>query len=79
MPPSLLTPQGVAIDQEAVPVEKRSLLQRLIGRAEFSPLVLLVVEIVAFWLINHDFLSIQNISNTLAFTVNGWLARKNVP
>ena len=31
--------------------------------------LLLVAEIVAFWLINHDFLSVQNISNTLAFTV----------
>jgi simple sugar transport system permease protein len=53
----------------AHPVENTTLLQRLIGRAEFGPLVLLVVEIVVFWLINHDFLSIQNISNTLAFTV----------
>lgn len=50
-------------------MEKRSLLQRLIASPEFGPLVLLIVEIVVFWLINHDFLSVQNISNTLAFTV----------
>ena len=50
-------------------MEKRSLLQRLIASPEFGPLVLLVVEIVVFWLINHDFLSVQNISNTLAFSV----------
>jgi simple sugar transport system permease protein len=58
-----------ALTIEGLPVEKRSLLQRFIGRAEFGPLVLLVVEIIAFWSINHDFLSVQNISNTLAFTV----------
>lgn len=45
------------------------MLQRLISRAEFGPLVLLVAEIVAFWSINHNFLSVLNISNTLAFTV----------
>jgi len=32
-------------------------------------LVLLVVELAIFWSINHDFLSLRNISNTLAFTV----------
>ena len=50
-------------------MEHRTLLQRLISRPEFGPLVLLLVEIVAFWSINHDFLSVLNISNTLAFTV----------
>ena len=50
-------------------VEHRSLIQRLIARPEFGPLVLLVIEIAVFWSINHDFLSPQNISNTLAFTV----------
>ena len=30
---------------------------------------MLVVELVVFWSINHDFLSPLNISNTLAFTV----------
>ncbi len=46
-----------------------SCFQRLIARPEFGPFVLLVVELVVFWSINHDFLSPQNISNTLAFTV----------
>jgi simple sugar transport system permease protein len=50
-------------------MEKRSLLQQLIGRAEFGPLVLLVLELAVFWSINPDFLSPLNISNTLAFTV----------
>jgi simple sugar transport system permease protein len=50
-------------------MENRSLIQRLIARPEFGPLVLLVVEIVVFWGINPDFLSTQNISNILAFTV----------
>ena len=50
-------------------MENRSLVQRLIARPEFGPFVLLVVEIVVFWGINPDFLSPQNISNTLAFTV----------
>jgi simple sugar transport system permease protein len=50
-------------------VENRSLAQRLIARPEFGPFILLVAELVGFWAINHDFLSPQNISNTLAFTV----------
>ncbi|MCX5515113.1 ABC transporter permease [Kaistia algarum] len=50
-------------------MENRSLLQRLIAKPEFGPLVLLVVEVAVFWSINHDFLSPLNISNTLAFTV----------
>lgn len=50
-------------------VENHSFVQRLIGRSEFGPLVLLVVELVVFWAINPDFLSPQNISNILAFTV----------
>jgi simple sugar transport system permease protein len=50
-------------------VENRSLIQRLIARPEFGPFVLLVLELAVFWSINHDFLSPQNISNTLAFTV----------
>ena len=44
-------------------------LQRLIARPEFGPFVLLVVELVVFWRDQPDFLSPQNISNTLAFTV----------
>ena len=50
-------------------MENRSIIQRLIARPEFGPFVLLVVELVVFWGINHDFLSPQNISNILAFTV----------
>ena len=50
-------------------VENRSLIQRLIARPEFGPFVLLVAELAVFWAINPDFLSPQNISNTLAFTV----------
>jgi simple sugar transport system permease protein len=50
-------------------VNQRNLLQRAIARPEFGPFVLLVVELLGFWTINHDFLSEQNISNTLAFTV----------
>jgi simple sugar transport system permease protein len=42
---------------------------RVIARPEFGPLVLLALELIGFWAINHDFLSEQNISNTLAFTV----------
>jgi simple sugar transport system permease protein len=53
----------------AVPLENRPLILRLIARPEFGPLVLLVLELIVFWSINHDFLSALNISNTLAFTV----------
>ena len=48
---------------------QRSLAARLIARPEFGPFVLLVLELLVFWSINHAFLSPQNISNTLAFTV----------
>ncbi|TPI59632.1 ABC transporter permease [Mesorhizobium sp. B3-1-3] len=50
-------------------MENHSFVQRLVARPEFGPLVLLVVELVVFWGINPDFLSPQNISNILAFTV----------
>src|SRR3984885_2296984 len=50
-------------------LENRSLLVRAIARPEFGPFVLLALELCGFWAINHDFLSEQNISNTLAFTV----------
>ena len=53
----------------AAPLENRSLARRLIARPEFGPFILLVVELIVFWSINHDFLSPLNISNTLAFTV----------
>jgi simple sugar transport system permease protein len=50
-------------------VENRSILQRLVARPEFGPFVLLVLEIVVFQTLNQNFLSPQNISNTVAFTV----------
>jgi simple sugar transport system permease protein len=50
-------------------VDNRSLLQRLIAKPEFGPFILLVAEIVIFWSINPNFLSAQNISNTLVFSV----------
>ena len=50
-------------------MEQLSIVRRLIARPEFGPFVLLVVELAVFWSINHDFLSLLNISNTLAFTV----------
>lgn len=45
-----------------------SLLQKLISRSEFGPLVLLVLEIVIFTLWEPAFLSSTNIGNVLAFT-----------
>lgn len=48
---------------------QRGLLQTLIAKPEFGPLVLLVLEIVVFTAINPTFLSLGNIGNTLAFTV----------
>ena len=50
-------------------MENRSILQRFIARPEFGPFILLVMMIVVFQSINPSFLSLQNISNTLAFTV----------
>jgi len=50
-------------------VDSRPLILRLIAKPEFGPLVLLVLELLVFWSINHDFLSPLNISNMLAFTV----------
>ncbi len=50
-------------------MENRTLIQRLVARPEFGPLILLVAELVVFWSINHEFPSPLNISNTLSFTV----------
>lgn len=50
-------------------MQQRSLLQSFVSKPEFGPLVLLVLELVVFWSFNSDFLSLQNISNTLSFTV----------
>jgi simple sugar transport system permease protein len=48
---------------------EKTFAQRLIARSEFGPLVLLVLELLVFFSINPEFLSAQNISNTLTFTV----------
>lgn len=58
----------VATASDTPKAERPSLLQRLIGRAEFGPFVLLVVLIVVFTSINPAFLSTLNIGNLLAFT-----------
>lgn len=50
-------------------MENRSIVRKLIARPEFGPFVLLILEIIVFQTLNHNFLSPQNISNTLAFTV----------
>jgi simple sugar transport system permease protein len=50
-------------------VDLRLSLKQLVARPEFGPLVLLIGEIAVFTAINPNFLSILNISNTLAFTV----------
>jgi simple sugar transport system permease protein len=50
-------------------VDSRLILKQFVARPEFGPLVLLVAEIAVFTAINPNFLSILNISNTLAFTV----------
>ena len=50
-------------------MQQHSFLQRFIAKPEFGPLVLLVLELAVFWSLNPSFLSLQNIGNTLAFTV----------
>ena len=50
-------------------MENRTFIQRFVARPEFGPFVLLILEIVVFQTLNPNFLSPQNISNTLAFTV----------
>ncbi|MET3898058.1 simple sugar transport system permease protein [Devosia sp. UYZn731] len=55
--------------EKAPPAESHGSLRRFIGRPEFGPLVLLVLEIAIFTAINPNVMSLQNISNTLAFTV----------
>ena len=60
---------GTASPPHKVGAGMRLIIRRLIARPEFGPFVLLVIELVVFTAINPSFLSIQNISNTLAFTV----------
>ena len=50
-------------------METQNLMKRLFARPEAGPAILLLLEIVVFTAINPAFLSILNISNTLAFTV----------
>jgi len=50
-------------------VDISATLRRLFSKPEFGPFILLVVMIAVFTSINPNFLSILNISNTLAFTV----------
>ncbi len=44
-------------------------IRRVVGRPEFGPFVLLALELAVFWWINPAFLSVGNVSNTLAFSV----------
>jgi simple sugar transport system permease protein len=48
---------------------QRRLLHSLVARPEFGPLVLILLEIVVFTAINPTFMSLNNIGNTLAFSV----------
>src|ERR1700712_3276769 len=50
-------------------MQQRTIWQNFVSKPEFGPLILLVLELVVFWSFNSDFLSLPNISNTLAFTV----------
>jgi simple sugar transport system permease protein len=50
-------------------LETQSLAKRLFARPEAGPAILLILLIVTFTAINPTFLSVLNISNTLAFTV----------
>ena len=54
--------------RDSAPIDSPSTLQRFIGRREFGPLVLLIVEIVVFSALSTTFMSTGNISNLLAFT-----------
>ena len=48
---------------------QRSFLGRQIDKPEFGPFVLLILMIITFTAINPDFISLANIGNLLAFTV----------
>lgn len=50
-------------------METQSFAKRLFARPEAGPAILLILEIAIFTAINPAFLSVLNISNTLAFTV----------
>ena len=48
---------------------QQTLIKRLMRRPEVGPVILLLLEIIVFTSLNPKFLSLLNISNTLAFTV----------
>ena len=48
---------------------ERKWVQQLIAKPELGPFVLLVLELVVFTALNHEFVSALNISNALTFTV----------
>jgi simple sugar transport system permease protein len=52
-----------------VTIDVPSTARRIITRPEFGPFLLLIGELAVFWYINPAFLSVLNVSNTLAFTV----------
>jgi len=56
------------VERKALP-KRRPRFLRLIARRELGPFLLLVLELVIFQSLSHDFLSPLNISNTLDFTV----------
>jgi simple sugar transport system permease protein len=64
-------PNAASMERPVEPVsaEKSDMLWRMFQKPEFGPLVLLIVELVVFYAINPQFLSVLNISNTLAFSV----------
>jgi simple sugar transport system permease protein len=61
--------QSVEISQPPASSERALTLQRFFLKPEFGPLVLLIAELIVFTAINPQFLSVLNISNTLAFSV----------
>jgi simple sugar transport system permease protein len=64
-------PNAASMERPVEPAsaEKSDMLWRMFQKPEFGPLVLLIVELVVFYAINPQFLSVLNISNTLAFSV----------
>src|SRR4051794_2277943 len=64
-------PNAASMERPVDPVgtEKSDMLMRMFLKPEFGPLVLLIIELVVFYAINPQFLSVLNISNTLAFSV----------
>lgn len=63
-----LSSQPASGGDAAPPLHRPSLLQRIVGRSEFGPFVLLLVEIGIFATLAPAFLSSGNISNLLDFT-----------